>query len=136
MLNEICYYGNFKEYGYSSYDIRDYMDNVFKFYFFMTKSVDVPPNLRNYISNLDGKELVRFYHLMQEPLKFITNDDFMFFYLDHIIEHKFKDLSLELYLCYYMDSSYSDDVIKSDWLDTLSERYNKEIIELQNSLYQ
>lgn len=135
MLNEKCFYGSLKEYVYSSYDIREYMDSVFKFYFFINKSLDVPPKLKSYITKLDGNDLVRFYHQMKEPLEFITNDDFMYFYLDNIIEHKYNDLSLELYICYYFDKCYSDDVIKSNWLDILSERYRKEIIELENNLY-
>ena len=135
MLNEKCYYGNFKEYIYSSYDIREYMDNVFKFYFFMNKSLDVSPKLKSYVKNLYGKDLVKFYHQMKEPLKFITNDDFMYFYLDTIIERKYKNLSLELYICYYLDKSYPDDVIKSNWVDILSKRYSKEIIGLENNLY-
>ena len=58
MLNEKCYYGNFKEYIYSSYDIREYMYNVFKFYFFMNKSLYVSPKLKSYDNYLDGKDLV------------------------------------------------------------------------------
>ena len=135
MLNEKSYYGNLKDYVYYGYDIREYMDSVFKFYFFMTKSSDVPPKLKSYITNLEGRELIRFYRQIKEPLEFITNDDFMYFYLDNIIEHKYKDLSLELYICYYLDKSYPDDVIKSNWLDKLSERYRKETIELKNNLY-
>ena len=135
MLNEKYFYGNLMDYVYSSYDIREYMDNVFKFYFFMTKSLDIPPKLKRYITQLDGKDLVRFYYQMKEPLEFVTNDDFMYFYLDNIIEHKYKDLSLELYICYYLDNSYPDDVIKSNWLDILSKRYREEIIEFENNLY-
>lgn len=47
MLNEKCYYGNFQEYIYYSYDIREYMDNVFKFNFFMNKSFDISPSLKD-----------------------------------------------------------------------------------------
>lgn len=136
MLNEKCYYGNVLEYVYSSYDIREYMDNVFKFYYFMTKSSDVSSVVKDYVSTLDSKKLIWFYYQMKEPIKFITDDDFMYFYLDQIVQHDFKDLSLELYLYYFIDQSYSNDVIKSDWVDTLSKRYNKEIIEFENSFYQ
>ena len=62
MLNEKCYYGNFQEYIYYGYDIREYMDNVFKFNFFMNKSFDISPSLKDYVNKLDGKGLVRFYN--------------------------------------------------------------------------
>lgn len=136
MLNEKCYYGNFKEYIYYGYDIREYMDNVFKFYFFINKSSDISPSLKDYVNKLDGKGLVRFYNQMKEPLEFITNDDFLYFYLDTIVEHKYKDLSLELYICYYLDKKYPDNAIKYNWIDILSKRYRKEIIELENNMDQ
>ena len=42
---------------------------------------------------------------------------------------------MQLYICYYLDKSYPDDVIKSNWVDILSKRYSKEIIDLENNLY-
>lgn len=132
MVNEINYNGLFVEYSYYNNinNIREFMDNVYKFYYFMTKSNNISYSIKRYVEDLDGPKLVWFYEQMKEPIKIINNYEALFCYLDVIIENDFKDLTLELYLNYIDDHFHSDNVFDEEWEDILSHRYKKEIYDM------
>lgn len=112
-------------------DIRKYMNNIFKFYYFMTKSPKVNRKTKEYVQKLNEKELIWFYKQMKEPVNFIIDEHFLFYYLDIIISHDFKDLSCEFFLYYNIEMFCFDEIIDSKWMKLLSNRYKKE---LENAL--
>ena len=117
-----------------SSDLRDYMSDIYQFYYFMTRCSIVPPTVRSYTKNLSDKDLKKFYVQMKEPLKFLEDDDFMYFSLEHILEYKYDDLSFELYFQYHIDRSYSSNIINQKWIDELEKRYRYEIADREAEL--
>lgn len=136
IVNEITCNGLFVEYSYYNLnDIKEFMDNVYKFYYYMTKSNIISDNIKRYIENLDGPKLVWFYNQMKEPVKIINNYESLFEYLDIIIENDFKDLTLEIYLNYCEDHFNNKCFFDPGWEDILSCRYKKEVHDMYESQY-
>lgn len=136
IVNEIKCNGLFVEYSYYNVnDIKEFMDNVYKFYYYITKSNMISDNIKRYIENLDGPKLVWFYNQMKEPVKIINNYESLFEYLDIIIENDFKDLTLEIYLNYCEDHFNNKYFFVSGWEDILSCRYKKEVHDMYESQY-
>jgi len=114
--------------------MKKYMENVNTFKSYLTRS-NMLSDIREYVKDLDNEKLNWFYNQCQEPLKFLTDEGYLFYKFRWIRNHNFNDLSKEIFiesLC--NPEGIKEPIVKEEWNNLLYKRYEKDIQELYDCM--